>query len=175
MAINHDEHTPFWGNKLSFRKEPPAPSELLEEACRYFQWMDTHPLKEQVLFHYKGQVIPSTANKMRPYTLKGLATFLGVTEGTFRLWKNGSNEELAEVMEFIDQIIFTQKFEGAAANLLNGNIISRDLGLAEKRELTGKDGGPIETKETSARDILADRLSALSANLGADEGTDDSN
>ena len=33
------------------------------------------------------------------------------------------------------QIIYTQKFEGSAAGLLNPNIIARDLGLNDKQEL----------------------------------------
>ena len=48
----------------------------------------------------------------------------------------------------MEEIIRQQKFEGAAANLLNANIIARDLGLADKAEITGRDGGPIETKMT---------------------------
>ena len=33
-----------------------------------------------------------------------------------------------------------QKFMGAAADLLNANIISRDLGLADKKDHTSSDG-----------------------------------
>ena len=33
-----------------------------------------------------------------------------------------------------------QKFAGAAADLLNANIIARDLGLADKQDLTNSDG-----------------------------------
>lgn len=38
----------------------------------------------------------------------------------------------------MEEIIRTQKFEGASADLLNPNIIARDLGLAEKQEHSGK-------------------------------------
>nr|WP_261640834.1 DNA-packaging protein [Erwinia mallotivora] len=34
-----------------------------------------------------------------------------------------------------EQIIYNQKFTGAAADLLNANIIARELGLADKREV----------------------------------------
>lgn len=63
----------------------------------------------------------------------------------------------------INDAIRHQKFTGAAADLLNPMIISRDLGLADKSELSGPDGGPMEV---SARDILADRLSRLADTLG---------
>ncbi len=167
-----EDYTPFWGRgfRPDTRNEEITPEQLFEQAVEYFKWVDAHPLKEQALFHYKGMVKSHSADKMRPYTRKGLATFLGVTEQTLLNWK--AYPHLTEVMEFIEQIIYTQKFEGAAANLLNGNIISRELGLADKREVTGKDGGPLEL-ETNPRDVLADRLAALSANLREDEAASD--
>ena len=44
-----------------------------------------------------------------------------------------------------EEIIYNQKFTGAAADLLNPNIIARELGLADKQqnEHTGVDGKPI--------------------------------
>ena len=46
----------------------------------------------------------------------------------------------------MNNIIRTQKFTGAAAYMLNANIIARDLGLANKEELSGPNGKPITTK-----------------------------
>ena len=54
----------------------------------------------------------------------------------------------------MDEIIRTQKFEGASADLLNPNIIARDLGLADKSELTGAGGGAIETVTRIERVIV---------------------
>jgi hypothetical protein len=34
-------------------------------------------------------------------------------------------------------VILDQKFTGAAADLLNPNIIARDLGLTDKKEVSG--------------------------------------
>jgi len=42
--------------------------------------------------------------------------------------------------------MYALKFEAAAGGLLNPNIIARDLGLAERTELTGRDGEPIKTQ-----------------------------
>jgi hypothetical protein len=38
-------------------------------------------------------------------------------------------------------------------------------------ELTGKDGGPIETEEVSGRDMLARRIAGLAARTGEDGGS----
>ena len=43
---------------------------------------------------------------------------------------------------------FTQKFTAAAAGFLNAAIIARDLGLAEKHEVAGPGGGPLQTVTT---------------------------
>ena len=43
------------------------------------------------------------------------------------------DEAFSELTAMIDSIIRTQKFEGAAADLFNANIISRDLGLVDRQ------------------------------------------
>lgn len=170
--FNGPDDKPFWDRPFNGKatKQSPTVDEVWAKAREYFQWMDTHPLQEEQLFHYKGEVTSHAASKMRAYTWDGFAIFLGMTKQGVQTWKNGdAGEDLKELMDYIGQIIYTQKFEGAAANLLNSGLITRDLGLAEKRELTGANGGPIETKETSPRDVLASRLAALAENLGEDE------
>lgn len=48
--------------------------------------------------------------------------------------------------------------------------IGNHLGMFKKKlEVTGADGGPIETKDVSARDLLADRLARLSPGKGSAE------
>lgn len=48
--------------------------------------------------------------------------------------------------------------------------IGNHLGMFKKKlEVTGADGGPIETKDVSARDLLADRLARLSAGARSEE------
>ena len=56
------------------------------------------------------------------------------------------------------QIIKTQKFEGAAAELLNANIIARDLGLADKKELGGDPTRPIHVIGTEMDQDEATKL-----------------
>lgn len=38
-------------------------------------------------------------------------------------------------MDEVETTIYTQKFEGAAVGAFNSNIIARDLGLADKKEI----------------------------------------
>jgi hypothetical protein len=76
-------------------------------------------------------------------TIGGLCLFLDISQQAWSEYK--SREGFGEVTKQIDETIRNQKFQGAAADLLNANIIARDLGLADRQEHTGRDGSPITT------------------------------
>lgn len=110
-----------------------ASAELLWEACcEYFQWVEDNPLYEMKPFAYQGVVIQEPVAKMRAMTINGLCLFLDIDETTWRAWREV--DDFSTVVSKAEKIIYEQKFTGAAADLLNPNIIARDLGLAEKTE-----------------------------------------
>lgn len=115
-----------------------SPEEMVQATTAYFEWAASNPLQEEKLFHYQGSVTTAQGNVMRAFTLRGLCIFCGITRSTWDRYR--SLEPYAELCSFVEDIIYTQKFEGAAANLLNATIIARDLGLAEKTDLSSKDG-----------------------------------
>jgi hypothetical protein len=84
---------------------------------------------------------------MRAMTFNGLCIFLDIDRKTWDLYRE--REEYAAVCARVDGVIREQKFTGAAAGLLNPVIIARELGLADKQEVSGPDGKPIETRELS--------------------------
>lgn len=110
-----------------------TPEELFERACEYFLWAEANPLVEQKLFMFQGKVITGTSNKMRAFTLQGLCIFMNI--GTQTLRDYNKREAYSGVTTRIYEIIYDQKFVGAAADMLNPNIIARDLGLADKVEV----------------------------------------
>ena len=113
-----------------------ASADLLWEACcEYFQWVEDNPLFEMKPFAYQGVVVQEPVAKMRAMTIGGLCIFLDIDETTWRAWRE--QEEFSTVITKAERIITAQKFAGAAADLLNANIISRDLGLADKSEIIG--------------------------------------
>lgn len=125
----------FWklatnpGRKRTFK----TPDQLWDRAAQYFQWCDEHPLES--VEYYGKDATKCDVPKMRAYTWSGLELFLGVE--SLREYKtNPSYKEFSRITGMIEKIIYTQKFEGAAAGLLNQNIIARDLGLIDKTELT---------------------------------------
>lgn len=126
---------------------------LWESACKYFEWVEDTPLWETKVTQYQGDVIEMPIAKMRAMTIEGLCLYLNISTQTWRDY--AKRDDFIGVTSKIENVIKSQKFAGAAADLLNANIIARDLGLKEKSE-----------QEVTVVDELndeerADRLAAL--------------
>ena len=125
----------LWQLRSKDGKEPKyKPDELWKRAIEYFQWIGANPLKEEQLFAYQGKVTRETISKMRAMTYEGLQLFLDISQKT---WDNYSKkDDYILITNAIKKIIYEQKFTGAAATLLNPNIIARDLGLRDNKDIT---------------------------------------
>jgi hypothetical protein len=138
----------FWEMRSSHGRKPifTNPEDLWSACCEYFEWVEENPLWEAKLTSYQGVNTIETIPKMRAMTIDGLCIFLDVDRQTWNNYRG--RKDFFGVVTRVEQIIRDQKFTGAAAELLNPNIIARDLGLRDKQEHehTGKDGGPIKTK-----------------------------
>lgn len=108
------------------------PEELANACNEYFEWAINNPLKESQAFAYQGQVTLAEVPKMRPFTLEGLCNFIDIAVNTFKEYEK--KEDFLTVTTRARQIIYNQKFEGAASGFLNANIIARDLGLSDKQD-----------------------------------------
>lgn len=137
----------FWEARSSHGANPKfaSPEDLWDACLEYFHWVEDNPLKEAKVAQNKGAPVILELNKMRAMTIVGLCVFLDITQSTWAEWRK-SRDDLSAVITRVEQIIYQQKFSGAAADLLNANIIARDLGLADKSELTGKDGSPVQVR-----------------------------
>lgn len=136
----------FWklAKNIGAPKAFKSPEELWEKATEYFQWCDDNPLYEIKAFNGKDDIKTVSLPKMRAYTLKHLCLFLGVNEVYFNQFNEEKNQEYSKIITRIRDIIYTQKFQGAAADLLNPNIIARELGLAEKNDNKNEHTGEIK-------------------------------
>lgn len=110
-----------------------TPEGLWEELIAYSKWIKENPLEEEKVFSFQGKAFTHTVNKMRAMTIKAFCLFADICETTFSNYRK--NEDFVSVITRIENIIYSQKFEGAAAELLNPNIIARDLGLKDKAEI----------------------------------------
>lgn len=150
----------FWEARSSHGRKPifPTPEGLWEAAVEYFKWVEENPLQEAKAFAYQGVITTANLPKMRAMTISGLCIFLDISVQAWSEYR--TREGFGEVTKQIEEVIRTQKFTGAAADLLNANIIARDLGLADRSEVTGKDGEAIQIKDEAGFD-LARRVAFL--------------
>ena len=144
----------WWEKRSSYTPGGPTkpvepfacPEDLWEAACEYFVWMTRRPQYETRPFHHQGSVLLKDIPKRRPFTQKGLLLFFNMSKYVWAQYKGTRGEGYAEVVERIEDVMFTQKFEGATADLFNASIIARELGLKEHSEVTGANDGPLMTK-----------------------------
>jgi hypothetical protein len=117
------------------------PDVLWDASCEYFQWVEDNPLFENKVTQYQGVPVDMPVAKMRAMTLDGLCLFLDISIQTWHDYKG--RKDFIDVTSRIDSVIRSQKFSGAAADLLNANIIARDLGLSDKQEIDHSGNAPV--------------------------------
>lgn len=136
----------FWKNidpkDLGRNPNYSSPTELWIEAMGYFKECDETPLVSKETRKTDKYTEQKEIEHKVPYTWQGLYVHLGVCNLDYYKKK----EAFSWIITHIGNIIYNQKFTGAAAGLFNSNIIARDLGLkdASKTEHTGEGGGAIQ-------------------------------
>lgn len=108
-------------------------------ATEYFEYCIDNPLMST---EYVGKdatmvLVP----KVQAFTYQGLCLYLGCNTAFFRQFKEtelGKTKDFSTVLTRIEETIYHQKFIHAAAGFLNANIIARDLGLADKTDITSR-------------------------------------
>jgi len=138
----------FWKARSTHGRKPTfTKPHILWNACvEYFNWIEDNPLKEEKLFHYQGTVTSCEVSKMRAMTISGLCIYIDVCPTTWGKYRK--NKDLMDVTTRADEIIYNQKFTGAAAELLNPNIIARDLKLRDT------DDNPRDTENVEPLEII---------------------
>lgn len=148
------EGNQYWKLRKDFDSEANrkmSPDTLYEKAQEYIAYCITNPL-ESVDFRGKDiteVIIP----KMRAMTISGCCLFVGISETTWGVWRK--DKKYSAVITQVETCIRTQKFEGAAAGLLNPNIIARDLGLVDKQEVETKTKLTPEERKKRIQELIA--------------------
>lgn len=137
MAAPHGNK--FWEIRAKHGRDGiwSSPDDLWKDCVGYFEWVQSNPLWESKAFTVQGEVIDHPLSKMRAMTLGGLCVHLGIDRTTWADYRK--KQDFSLVAMRVEEIIYEQKLSGAAADLLNSNIIARELGLRDKTEteLTG--------------------------------------
>lgn len=113
-----------------------SPELMWEAACEYFQWCVENPLME---IDFKGKDADRVElPRMRAFTMEGVCRYMHCNTAYFRVFKSAERKDsdgFDTVIKDIEDTVREQKFTGAAAGFLNANLISRDLGLADKQDI----------------------------------------
>lgn len=108
-----------------------TPDQILTGAQDYIDNCVDNPLIE---VDFRGKDATKVElEKMRAMTLEGLYFHLDISKETWRQWRKDKN--YIGIITRVENLMFAYDFEGAAANLLNANIIAKKLGLVDKKEL----------------------------------------
>ena len=125
----------FWLARSSHGAKPKFsdPEVLLKACLEYFEWCEDNPLQEHKVIVCEGCPTDVYIDKLRATTLDGLTLFLDIAIETWHNYRKV--KDLMAVTSQVDRAIRNQKFSGASSGLLNANIIARDLGLVDKKEV----------------------------------------
>lgn len=128
-----------------------TPTQLWDKAIEYFDWMVKEPMHEEKVFS-NGKKIKCA--KLRPMTIRSFCIFASIARSTFYIYEQ--NQDYIDIIARIKDVIFVQKFEGAAAGLFETNIIARELGLIDKQQvdLTNRDVADSPLNELSTEQLL---------------------
>jgi len=126
----------FWKARSSHGRKPifKNPDDIWDAAEQYFQWAHDNPLYEARPFAFQGAVTMANVAKMRAMTIQGLCNYLDINADTWAEYRK--REDFSAITTRVEQVIYAQKLEGAAADMLNANIIARELGLADKADVS---------------------------------------
>jgi|SRR5690625_993089 len=124
----------YWTRRRKHGRDPiySDPEDLWNDCVEYFEWVEENPLKEEKVFHTNGKVTRAEVPKMRAMSISALCLWIGIDDSTW--YEYAKKEDFSDVTTRAERVIYSQKFEGAAAEFLNANIIARDLGLKDKQE-----------------------------------------
>ncbi len=125
----------FWKLRSKHgRKKIFETPEIILQAC--YEYFDHQSRQVWNKIEYKGRElkrveIPTPA----PFTMTGMCLFLGVNTRYFTEFEKNCSVGFSDVIKHVREVIYTQKFEVAAVGVYNANIIARDLGLFDKKEV----------------------------------------
>lgn len=142
----------FWLARSSYANDPREfsrgapikvrePQHLYAAMCEYFKYAQDNPLQTTKTTSTDGVPRVFAIETPRPLTKKAFMVFLGIRSKHYDEY--AEDRHLGPVIEWFENIIFTQKFEGALSGEFNSNLIVRDLGLGDAMDLGIKGNGPL--------------------------------
>lgn len=138
------------------------PEELWEQFIEYVKWMTDNPLYEEKAF---GTGYIHRQQRPRAMTIQSFCLFADIDHTTFQDYEK--NSDFSTVTKRIRDSIFSQKFELAASEFVNPNLIARETGISEKYDVNLPKGLTIEVPDEETKKELEELKNILNSK---DEG-----
>ena len=107
-----------------------------DKVIDYFKVTSERFWEEQ---HWVGKDgIEVTKNHPVPFLKQGIYLHVGINKDTWNNYKK--REGFSDIITHAEELIFMQKFEGASTGFFNHNLIAKELGLVDKKDLSSSDG-----------------------------------
>ena len=113
-----------------------SPEQFEKLALDYIEWVRKNPVMKTVTASFQGEISYMKVPHERPMTQYGLAAHMGIGLSTLKDY--GSRDEYSAIFKRICSIMTAHNVDGASSGDMNGNIISRIEGLADKQEVTNE-------------------------------------
>lgn len=119
---------------------PPAftsVEEFAEKCASYVKWVKANPQQKTITAHFQGEIIDRRVDFLRPMTIYGLASHLGIS--TTALQDYGSKDGFSTIYKETRAIMTAWNVDGATSGDFNQAIIARLEGLSDKQEVVTSD------------------------------------
>ena len=131
-----------------------TPKQLVEKFSEYITERMCHPIEiEESKDGATGQNATWEKKTRSIPQMLSVADFC-VYLGCSRNWWNELPDEFLGVKEYISTYIDNFQMKGAAAGVFNANIVSRLLGLADKKQVSAGEGVTIIVKDNDQKEKL---------------------
>lgn len=115
-----------------------TPEDFERLAMEYIQWVKNNPVEKTITAAFQGVISYEKVPHTRPMTQYGLAAHMGIGLSTLKDY--GAKENFSAMFKHICAIMTAHNVDGASSGDMNGNIISRIEGLADKKDHSSTDG-----------------------------------
>lgn len=126
-----------------------SPEQFEELAFGYIEWVKNNPVMKTITASFQGAISYEKVPHARPMTQYGLAAHMGIGLSTLKDY--GQRDEYSATFKRVCAIMTAHNIDGASSGDMNGNIVSRIEGLAEKQEVVSN-----VTVNNSLDDFYAD-------------------
>lgn len=128
-----------------------TPEQVFDLAVRYFTWAEENHIHASETASFQGDVFESKIHKPRVFTLTGFRLFAGISEAVLQKWRREPG--FCDVMDFIDGVVYEQKFQLAANNIVNAVFIGKEMGVDKPATVTIENNSNASIDSVTAEEV----------------------